>query len=158
MKIAVLAFTAALSAATVAAAPLAVGDRLSVPALADQFDQPLPVTADTALMLFATDMDGNRLANDALQAAAPNCRVAPRVVYVADISGMPALVSRFIALPKMRERPYRIALDRSGTDTAALPREPGRVTLLHLQGLRVTQLQTGGAVELQQAIAGACLR
>ena len=70
----------------------------------------------------------------------------------------PALVSRFIALPKMRERPYRIALDRAGTATAALPREPGRVTLLHLQGLRVTQLQTGGAVELQQAVAGACLR
>lgn len=156
MKIAALALAAALSAA--AAPPLAVGDVFSVPALADQFDQPLPVTADTALLLFATDMDGNRLANDALEAAAPTCREAPRVVYVADISGMPALVSRFIALPKMRERPYRIALDRSGTDTAALPREPGRVTLLHLQGLRVTQLQTGGAVELQQAIAGACLR
>ena len=31
-------------------------------------------------------------------------------VYVADISGMPSLISKFIALPKMKKYPFSVLL------------------------------------------------
>jgi len=73
------------------AANLGVGDTVPPLALADQFDQPHTLAADTRWLLFSHD----RAVSDALHPVLAALPAAQRdgVVYVADISRMPALVS-----------------------------------------------------------------
>jgi hypothetical protein len=73
------------------------------------------------------------------------------VAYLADISGMPKLVARLFALPAMRRRAYPMWLDRDGAATADLPAEPGKVTILRLQALRVTEVSFLDSAEAVRA-------
>jgi len=74
------------------------------------------------------------------------------LVYVADISGMPAVISRMFAIPKMRKRPYRVLLDRDGAVVRDLPRVEGRPTLVALDRLRIVRIEhPASAEELKRA-------
>ncbi len=114
------------------AANLAVGDTLPPLALADQFDKTHVLAADTRWLLFSHD----RATSDALHPVLAELTPSQRqgVVYVADISRMPALVSRLFAVPAMRELPFAVWLARDAANVAMLPREPGKLTVLALQG------------------------
>ena len=117
------------------AANLAVGDALPPLALADQFDKNHTLSSDTRWLLFSHD----RAVSDALHPVLAALPAAQRdgVVYVADISRMPALVSRLFAVPAMRELPFAVWLARDAASVAALPREAGKLTVLALQGDKV---------------------
>lgn len=117
------------------AANLAVGDTLPPLALADQFDKNHTLSSDTRWLLFSHD----RAISDALHPVLAALPVAQRdgVVYVADISRMPALVSKLFAVPAMRELPFAVWLARDAASVAALPREAGKLTVLALQGGKV---------------------
>jgi hypothetical protein len=96
-------------------------------------------------------MDGGRVLRETLDGAGADSLAARNAVYVADVSGMPALVTRLFALPSMRKRPYRILLDRDGTATRELPQASGKVTVLRLEGLRITEVSyadTPGALRM----------
>jgi hypothetical protein len=54
---------------------------------------------------------------------------------------MPGLITRLVALPRMRERPYRILLVDDATRVAFLPRRAGMVTLIHLDAGRVANVR-----------------
>ena len=57
------------------------------------------------------------------------------------ISGMPGMIRKFVALPAMRKRPYRMLLDREGNATADIPVEKGKVTVLRLDMLKIEAIE-----------------
>lgn len=122
--------------------PYAVGDRLEPFALADAHGEEHRVDASLRTILFARDMDADAAADEVL-AEAPSALLAEReAVYVSDISGMPGVITRLVALPRLRERSYTLLLDREGEATARLPAEEGRVTLLRLDpDLRIVRIR-----------------
>lgn len=124
----------ALAAGTARAAEGEIGPGESLPSLAvnDQFDRPATLDAGTRFLLFAADKAAGDLATDALKAQ-PELLAQQRIVYIADISGMPAVITRMFALPKWRELPFPVGLVRDAQLTAALPRKPGQLTLLTLE-------------------------
>ena len=61
-------------------------------------------------------------------------------LYIADISGMPALVSRLFAVPAMRRRPYAMLLDRDGSKTQRLPDAPEKATVIFLEQAKITRV------------------
>ena len=105
-------------------------------------------------IVFSRDMDGGDFIKQSL-ADKNGAYLADReLVYVADISGMPALVTRLFALPSMRRRPYPLLLDRDGTRTAELPDVAGEATLIRLDALRVTGIRHFDSAEkLAEALA-----
>jgi len=117
------------------AANLGVGDTVPPLALADQFDQPHTLAADTRWLLFSHD----RAVSDALHPVLAALPAAQRdgVVYVADISRMPALVSKLFAVPAMRTLPFAVWLARDAAPVAPLPRETGKLTVLALKDGKV---------------------
>ncbi|RME34277.1 MAG: FAD/FMN-containing dehydrogenase [Gammaproteobacteria bacterium] len=121
--------------------PYAPGDRLSPLSLSDQRGAPAPVGEQTRLVLFSRDMSGGKVIRKALEGLDPAPLKRGEVVYLADISGMPGLIARFIALPTMRKYPYPITLDHDGDATRRLPSKEGEVTVLHLEGLRIGALE-----------------
>jgi len=128
---ALLLAVALLPAAGAAESELAVGSALPPLSVNDQFDRPVVVDASTRLVLFAADKAAGDVATEALKAH-PEVLAQQRLVYLADISGMPAVITRMFALPKMRDLPFPVGLVRDAQVTAALPRKAGTLTLLVL--------------------------
>ncbi len=119
-------------AAWAAEGEIAAGTSLPPLAVNDQFDRPVTIDHSTRFLLFAADQAAGDLATDALKAN-PEMLAQQRIVYIADISGMPAMITRMFALPKWRELPFAVGLVRDAQLTAALPRRPGELTLLALE-------------------------
>lgn len=131
---ALLSLCLLLSPAAVAA-NLGVGDAVPPLALADQFDKSHALSSDTRWLLFSHD----RAVSDTLHPVLAALPAAQRdgVVYVADISRMPALVSKLFAVPAMRELPFPVWLARDAASVGILPREAGKLTVLALKDGKV---------------------
>jgi NADPH-dependent ferric siderophore reductase len=117
-----------------------VGSTVASVTLEDQFATAHTLDDRVSVVLFARDMEGGGLIK-AVLAQHPDALAANRAIYVADISGMPALIARLSAIPKMKERPYPTLLDRDGTATAAFPSEPEKATLMRLSSREVTEIR-----------------
>ncbi len=148
----VLAFTLSCSSPP-RPAEYTLGSRLERVTLADQFDQEWTLDAGVDVVLFARDMAGGGLIKEVL-AEHPEALAANRGVYVADISGMPGLIARMSAIPKMRERPYPTLLDRDGTATRAFPAKDGQATILRLSALVVSEVRFVDSTEDLRAALG----
>ena len=124
-----------------AAQSVALGEVLAPIALEDQHGQPGGVDAGTRAVLLSRDMDGGALVRGALASDGAARLEHAGAVYVADVHAMPALIRRLFAIPRMRERPYRVLLDLDGGPTARLPAEAGKATWLRLDSLRVVEVR-----------------
>jgi hypothetical protein len=127
--------------ALVTAAPLDTGTSMPVLTLKDQHDTPRTIDADTRLLIFSAERDVSALVETALADQTADSLSAAGIQYVSDISAMPGMVTTMIALPKMRKRPYPMLLGREAEETAMLPREPGKVTLIRSEGGTITGVQ-----------------
>jgi hypothetical protein len=114
--------------------PLAVGDNLTLPELTDQFDNKQGLKPDTTWVVFSHDMDGGDIVDLAFAELDDEKLEAAGVQYYADISGMPGLISRFMAIPNLKELPYSMVLGRESKDLAQFPRQESQVSLLKLSG------------------------
>jgi hypothetical protein len=130
------------------------GSTLAPIALEDQHGRPGSVTAETRGLLFSRDMDGGALVREALAEDGAALLAGAGAVYVADVHAMPGPIRRFIAIPRMRERPYPVLLDTDGAPTADLPSQKGRVTWLRLEALRVEEVRFLGSRDEVRAVLG----
>ena len=127
------------------AAPLTEGSAMPTLSLNDQHDKPAAVSTQTRWVVFTAEKPVNDMVSAVLAAEPAGVADRLRLVYVADISGMPALVTRMFALPKLRELPFPIALVREAaqlTQVADIPRVKGAATVLRLDNGRVAQVAT----------------
>ena len=124
---------------------VAVGSKLERVTLHDQNEEPHQIDESAYVIFFAREMEGGKVIRSLL-ANDPGFLKKHRALYVADISGMPALIANLVAIPKMQEeRPYPTLLDRDGRTTAAFPSEEGRVTVMLLDKLRVIGIAYRGS-------------
>jgi hypothetical protein len=131
---------------------IAVGDTLAAITLEDQHGAAGGVDAATRGVLLTRDMDGGGLVREALAADGAAQLARAGAVYIADVHRMPGPIRRFIALPRMRERPYPVLLDTEGKATAALPSAEGRAIWLRLDALRVAEIRLLGSAEEVRAV------
>lgn len=130
---------------------LAAGDPLPALELEDQFGERRAVDDSVRLVLFSRDMDGGNAIREALAEDGAAFLEQHAAVYVADVSGMPALVRQLMAKPAMRRRGYPMLLDENGAATRALPAEPGQATLLFLEAGRVKRIETVASAQALRA-------
>ena len=151
---AMLAATLALGLPLAAAAqPLVPGAAVAPLTVEDQHGKPLTVGPGTRIVLFAADKAASDFVSETLGAQPAGVLDRLNAVYLADISGMPALVTRMFALPAMRELPFPIGLGRDAAQLADLPRQKGAATLLRLGEGKVTGLEyLRDAAQLRQAM------
>jgi hypothetical protein len=128
-------------------APYQAGDRLEAFELADAHGEVVRVDEGVRLVLFTADMDAGDVVEKALADPALQDLAAHGAVYAADVSRMPAVVTRLFALPSIRRRPYRTLLDTGPGPTTRIPREADRVTLLELDALVVRGVRFEAAPE-----------
>jgi hypothetical protein len=142
-----------LAATLAAAEPYAVGGTLRPFSLEDQHGEKAGVSERTRLLVLSRDMGAGDVVKGALADAEQRYLDERGAVYVADISGMPALVSRMIAVPRMRERKYRVLLDRDGAVGRDFPYVEKRPTVVALDQLRIVAVEhPATAGELREAL------
>ena len=132
---------AALLAVGAFANSLSVGSDVSNVTIKDQFEKSNTISAETKTILFASDKDSSDLLKEYLLSKEGDILTANNAIYVADISGMPSLISKFIALPKMKKYPFSIMLlDDSNKDFFG--KEEGKIIVYTLDNLKVTEIKT----------------
>lgn len=122
------------------AAALEPGAELPALKLSDQFDKPVVIGLATQVLVFTAEKPASDLVIKVLGSKPKVALESPGLVYVADISAMPAVISRMFALPKLRELSFPVALAREAGMVADLPRRAGSVTVLALKSGRITQV------------------
>ncbi len=125
------------------AATLVPGALLPTIALEDQHGKPVHVDGSTRRLVYTAERSVGDMVSKLLAAQPAGVLGRLNAVYVADISAMPAFITRMFALPKMRELPFSIALVRDSAEQAQvsdLPRQPGAATVLLLEEGRVSEI------------------
>ncbi|MCP1624840.1 hypothetical protein J2T47_003591 [Pseudomonas nitroreducens] len=121
--------------------------------LLDQFDKPYTANADLKVLLVAHDMAGSKLMKAALAERPAGYLEARHAAFVADISRMPAPISKLFAIPAMRDYSYRVLLDREPRLANRFPAQADAVTWLQLdQGKVVSTHQFDSTEALSQAL------
>jgi urease beta subunit len=134
--------------------PYSVGDRIAPLTLPDQFGEEWSLDTDARVLLFSRDMAGGRILKAALADATKAAFSERRMVYLSDLGGMPAVVTRLIALPNMRKRPYRMMIDRDGSHSGRFPNEAAHASLLFLDALSVVRIVDVASAEALRAELG----
>ena len=136
------------AAPSAAEGPLAVGDPISELQLDDQFGVTRVVGDDVRIVLYSRDMKSGKVIEGALEDTDSSYLGARGAVVVADIHGMPGLITTLFALPKLRGRTYPMLLDRDGAPTADLPFEEDHVTWLTLDERVIREIRHIDAAEV----------
>ena len=141
-KTAGLALSAAvLSLAMAQAAPYAAGSKVESFTAKTQHEKAYVFKpADTRFLLVSHDMETGKKANAVLTTVGPENLSNKKVVYLANIHGMPG-VGRMFALPKMRKYSHTIILGDDAALIAKFPEQKNKVTVLKLAGGKVSSVQ-----------------
>ena len=122
------------------AAPYEAGSRLEPFTSKDQHENAFTLKpAETRFLLVSHDMETGKKANAVLTTVGPENLKRDKVVYLANIHGMPG-VGRMFALPKMRKYSHTIILCDDPALIAKFPAQNGKVTVLKLAGGKVSSV------------------
>jgi len=106
----------------------------------DQWEAKHELNAQTQWLVVSQNMDSGDIVKSAFNALEMKSLSKYKMIYVADISAMPSLISKFFALPKMRDFAFPIALIREDDQlkNMKLPLEaPEKVTVIALNNLNI---------------------
>ena len=132
---------------------LKVGDPVPAFQLNDQHDKPFPLPADTRLIVFTADKSAAEMINGHLKQQPSDYMNQRKMVYIADISAMPGFITSMVAIPKMRDYAYRIAIGAEKEQTEMLPRNVDSVTLIKAESGKVVSIQQFKETEASSLIA-----
>lgn len=140
MKKLLLTLLLAFPLATLAA-PVEPGHFLPRLTLKNQHDQDWDIPADTRTVFFAAGRKASNLMLSVLGAQPKGFLAARQAVYLADMSKMPGFITRTFALPSLREQSFDVGVSLDEQQLADWPRQDDAVTLIRLEGGRVTHFE-----------------
>lgn len=121
--------------------PLLEGSTLSPFSIRDQHGETHRIDRSVRAIVFGREMGAGEIIKNTLAESGARLLTDARAVYVADVSGMPSIIRKLFAEPKLRKRPYPMLLDRDGSATTWFPGEEGRATLLILEQLEIVAIR-----------------
>jgi len=135
-RIVVLVCAAAVLLAPALSRSEAAGTSLADLRLADQYGNVHAIPPATTTILFAADMVAKKTVQALLDARDADYLAHHQAVFIADIHGMPRIITKLFALPRMRKYRYEILLIDDADIAARFPRHDGEVTVLGLRDLQ----------------------
>lgn len=133
--------TFSLSAEELATPTLVVGNPLPEINYTNQWEEASPIPVETTKVLFISDMDASKIIHPILEKEGKGYLESKQAVLVSDIHRMPSLISKFVALPKMKSYPYTLRLVREEKIADPFPRTKGSLTLIQLKAGKITKIQ-----------------
>jgi hypothetical protein len=115
-----------------ASTPLNIGDKIGHFSLLNQFDEKQTVDSSIKIILVSFEKDTGADINTFLSEQNSNLLQQNHAVFIANISGMPMVITKMFALPKMRNYKHPILLIYDENDTRFKSTE-GKSTLYRLK-------------------------
>ncbi|RXJ85005.1 hypothetical protein [Arcobacter cloacae] len=143
-------FTALLSLSAIASS-LTVDSQVPAIKIKDQFEKEHTIDANVKTILFASDKGTSDILKEYLLSKDADILTKNNAVYVADISGMPSLISKFVALPKMKKYPFSVLL-LDDTNKDNFSKEEGKIIVYTLDNSKVTNIAKISTKEELEAI------
>ncbi len=125
---------------TLYAEPIKIGDSLPEMEFIDQHDQSHKLGSDIQYLIFAHTKQSGSIMTEILMDVEADHLQKHNAVYIADISGMPSLIARLFALPKLRKVGSPIYLCKENELVAWIPKKEEMITLLKLSNGTVEQI------------------
>ncbi|MDG6777941.1 hypothetical protein QCB44_04385 [Thiomicrorhabdus sp. zzn3] len=126
-----------LSALLMSFSLLAHAQTLQAHTFEDQWKKPQVLNAQTQWVIFSSHKAGGEWVKNALSTLETTDLAQKNWLYVADISAMPSLISKFVAIPKMQDYKFAIALEKEGEATKDWPKQDDKVSVYKLNALEV---------------------
>lgn len=120
---------------------ITIGSEIIQKNFTDQNEREVLIQKTTQWIFFAPDHAASEIVNQVLNGKEQQELTQKNMVYLADISKMPGLVSRFVALPNMRKLKYAIGLGQDAETLAMFPRQKSSVTVIRLENWRVIEIR-----------------
>ena len=120
--------------------PLKVGNTLPPLTLKTQYGKNVTIGKEAKALLFAVEKAPSALINDFLLKQEVDYLVKNKAYFVADISGMPSMITKMFAIPKMKKHPYDILLAKNAAKVAFIPRKKQFVTVVKIAAGKVTAI------------------
>lgn len=160
MKLNVLLLSVVITLTACANNPIShlkVGQQVDFALLQDQYSNPFPHDDNMEMLVFTNSMESSGHVREVLHVIAPDCYETGRLVYVADVSGMPSLITRLIAVPKMRGYSFPIWLDYEGEATEALPVKEDQISLVTVKDGNILSIDfVAGKEDLMTQLTALC--
>jgi len=136
------------------ASPLVLDSTITNLKIKDQHEIEHTLDKNIKTILFASDKQTSDLLRDYLLPLSQKENILKKnsAIYVADISNMPSLITKYIALPKMKKYPFSILLlDDTNKDNFA--KEDGKIIVYSLEDGKITDIKKISTTkELEQVI------
>jgi hypothetical protein len=118
-----------------------VGDNFPSFNYKDQFKTAHTLHSDTKTVIIAFTRDGGNVVKDTLIPKGKGFLESKKAIYIADISGMPSLISSFFAIPKMKKYPFNILLEQENSLQDVYPYSEEKVTVIKLDNKKVVSIE-----------------
>ena len=131
---------------------LTVGTNIPTLTVKDQFEKEHIIDANIKTIIFsATKTEGTTI-KEFLLTKDKDYLTTNKAAYVADITGMPGLITKFIALPKMKDYPFSVLLIDEANKTL-FPVKEDMISIISLENGKVTDIKyVKTAAELGQIL------
>lgn len=143
-------FTVLLGLSAIASS-LTIDSEVPAIKIKDQFEKEHTIDANVKTILFASDKGTSDILKEYLLSKDADILTKNNAIYVADISGMPSLISKFVALPKMKKYPFSVLL-LDDTNKDNFSKEEGKIIVYTLDNSKVTNIAKISTKEELEAI------
>ncbi len=133
---------------------VAVGETLTPFTLKDQFDRLHTLTEDTKKIIFVFKKDPGHVVRGYLNRQKDDYLESRHILFVADISKMPAVIREYAAMPDLRQRDYAI-LTLYNQELAAKfknEQEEAKIMVADLDRFHVTAIRFAETEEALKAL------
>lgn len=129
------------------------GDIFPIQELEDQLEVIRPIPNDTKKLFFISSMTASKIVHSILEEKDPEYLTNLKAVLISDIHKMPSLITKFVALPKMKGYKYTIYLIRDDKTGQPFPKVNDMITYINLRKGKITKIQyLANQVEFKQAL------
>lgn len=119
---------------------LTVGSNIPTLTIKDQFEKDNIVNENIKTIIFAATKTENTTIKEFLQSKDKELLATNKAVYIADITGMPSLITKFVAMPKMKNYSFSILLIDEANKTL-FPIKEDMISIISLENGKVTDIK-----------------
>ena len=120
--------------------PLTVNNSVPELKIKDQFEKEHTPDSNVKNIIFSATKDESNTIKEFLNSKGNDFLTTNHIVYVADITGMPSLITKFIALPKMKNYSFPILLVDE-ENKVLFPVEKDKITIITLDNSKITDVK-----------------
>ena len=122
------------------ASSLTVGSTLPTFTIKDQFEKEHTVDENIKTIIFSASKAESTTIKDFLATKDKNYLSANNIDYIADITGMPSLISKFVAIPKMKDYAFSILLVDE-EHKGLFPVEADKISIITLEKSKIIDVK-----------------